>query len=462
MSRKKDEAPRKNIEKLRQSEESIKQREEREAERLIQNDIDEIHREEDFSEYLDGIMDTGEDLEKFRILTGLSGLIHKDDTEIFYQTVFAQKRGHYTPIVLTSDGKVHPVKNQAKFLMETIKDDDGNPLFRKIKDVPEEERYQFFEKNGVRYKFNQRVFWDDTQNIRTVDNRAIHDVVNKKVYTKQIFVELKEIVTDYFYHMNLHEYDVISTVPVVSNVLHAIGHLFYLVLYGGMNAGKSTVLNLISFLEFCGYFTGKGTVASSCRNMHFLGIALNQDEFEKMSKDEKTMMVGVFNSGLNSWGRYTLSNMGIRDISKQALGLRTFAMKCFTCNDLTGFDPSFIDRLYVIQATRTNKKLKNINRPTYADLERFQQMRNKLFVYCLFNWKDIITDIDETKKELEKEGIFGRDTDKNSIILGIIKHFLGASHSKKVKRYIAEKAPVLQLEHTRTMEYTILDRIVTS
>ena len=132
----------------------------------------------EFSKYLDGIMDTGEDLEKFRILTGLSGLIYNDDTEIFYQTVFAQKRGHYTPIVLTSDGKLHPVKNQAKFLMETIKDDDGNPLFRKVKDVPEEERYQFFEKNGVRYKFNQRVFWDDTQNIQTIDI-----VLKKQIYS---------------------------------------------------------------------------------------------------------------------------------------------------------------------------------------------------------------------------------------------------------------------------------------
>jgi len=93
-------------------------------------------------------------------------------------------------------------------------------------------------------------------------------------------------------------------------------------------------------------------------------------------------------------------------------------------------------------------------------LKRFQDLRNKLFVYCLFHWKEIRDDIDGMRNKLEEENVFGRETDKNSIILGITKHFLGDNYTKKVKEYIEQKAPVLQLEHVKTMEYIVLDTIV--
>jgi len=443
-------------------------RKEKKVERLVRKDMDEFYGQAKVHDYINDIMDTREDKEKFKVLKSLSGIITNDDKEIFYQTVFAKKQGRCTPVVLTSNESLHPVKNRANILIkhsmdlmtEEYKDENGNPIYKKLKDVPEEERYQFFEYNNVTYKFIQSVFWDDSHNIQTIDNNAIHDVINKKEYNKQIFKELRNIIKEYFFHTRPYEYDVLGTAAVISYIAHVLGNVFYLCFLGGMGTGKSTTLSLLSFLQFNGRFSGKGTVPSSVRLIHFHGISLNQDEFEKMNKEEKTMIVNVFNTGFNSYGVYTLTNMGIKDVRRQIISMKTFGMKSFTCNSLTGFDPSFIDRLYVILSIKTNMKLKNIYRLSAIDLKRFQDVRNKLFVYCLFHWREIRDDIDEMRNKLEGENVFGRETDKNSIILGVIKHFSGDVYAGKVKIYIQQKAPVLQLEHVKTMECIVLNTIV--
>lgn len=427
-----------------------------------------VRSEERLNDFLGHIMDTADDKQRFSMLPALSGIINIQGEDVFYHTVFAEKQGRYTPVVATSQGRLCQVRDNAVILLaqsqdvgnKNYKDTDGEPLYKKISDVPVEERYQFFEESGVRYKYTQPVFWNLDHGIQLIDNTAIHDVVNRKEYTKQIFNDNKAIVRDYFYHPNEYEYDVLCTADIVSYIKDVLGNVFYLCMYGGMGTGKSVGICLLSFLQYHGYFTGKGTVPSSCRLLHYFGIALNQDEFEKMRQDERNMLVCVFNTGLNSYGRYTLTNMGARDMQRQAIALRTFGMKSFTCNDLGGFDASFIDRLYVVLSVKTNKSLKNIYRLNTSELKRFQEMRNKLFVYCLFNWRQMRDDIDGMRATLETKNVFGREIDKNSIILGIVKHFLGDNYAAKVQAYIEKKAPVSQLEHFKTMEYIILETIV--
>lgn len=444
---------------LRRQDELIKQRENREIDKLIQRDVAEIDRHEEIVEFLENIMDTPEDQERFRITPFLSGLLYNEVDDLFFHTVFARKQGKCTPVVLLSNGKVEAVRNNAKILMDETVDDDGKPVYKKIKDVPKEEHYQFFKHNNIRYKFTQPVFFDETHGINTVDNEAIQNIVNNKIHTKKIYHEVNETVRKYYFHPSRYEYDVLCVASVVSNIIHLLGNVFYLVFLGGMGAGKSTGLTLLSFLQFNGRFGGKGSVPSSVRLIHQFSIALNQDEFEKIGGDEKNLLVNVFNTGFNRYGKYTITNMGVKDITKQVIGFNTYGMKSFTCNSLTGFDPSFIDRCHVILQVKTNKKLKNIFNLTDKELKHFQNIRNKLFVYCLSNWKEILLDIKEMKNLLEGEGVFGRETDKNSIILGIIRHFKGNEYALKVKQYLEEKAPVLQMEHAQTMEFVILDSI---
>ena len=436
-----------------------------EADRLadiqIQYDKDKVYKSSQRHEFIvKNLMDTPEDKESFKILNFLSGIIYVENNAVLYAVVFPKKYGLFSPVAVLSNKEMYLVRNNAHIVMENEKDDDGKSLYKKISEVPSEEHYQFFKINKVTYKFNKPVFFDANQSINTVDNDAIHDVLNGKVYTVQIFNDLIEIITSYFFHPNKYEYDVIGAATVVSYITHILGNVFYLVMYGGRGTGKSSLICLNSFLQFKGYFTGKGTIPSSVRLLNFQEIALNQDEFEKMKGDEKMRMVNVFNNGFNIYGKYTITNTNIRDISKQVTGMNTFGMKSFTGNTLSGFDPSFIDRLYVINSIKTNKSLSNIYELNRKDMQRFQSMRNKLFVYCMSNWKQIKGDITEVKKQLEKQKIFGRETDKNSLILGIIQHFKGEDYAKKVENYIQKKAPVQQLEYVLTLEYIILDTIV--
>ena len=66
--------------KLRNAEEQIKQREKREADRLIEKDLDELYTQEQFDDYLNSIMDNEKDNEKFKILKSFSGIINSKST----------------------------------------------------------------------------------------------------------------------------------------------------------------------------------------------------------------------------------------------------------------------------------------------------------------------------------------------------------------------------------------------
>lgn len=434
------------------------------AERQIKRETEQIIYGDNF---LDSIMDTPEDKEKVKLIKSFSGIIDTKNGEIFYHTVFAEKHGKFTPVVVTNEGKIYAVKYQAIELLELsqdedepdLKDDKEKPIYSKLSDVPSDEHYFFFERKGVRYKYSKKVKWTNSQ-INTIDNDAIRDVIDLKPYDKKIFMDLVEIIKEYYYHSNHYEYDILATAAIITYIKNCLGNVFYLIFFGFMGTGKSTGLVLLSFLQFRGFFTGKGTVASSCRLIHTHSIDLNQDEFEKMDKKEKTQFVNIMNNGFNSYGKYTLTDTNRKDIYDQGISLDTFGMKAFTCNDLDGFHPSFIDRCHVIRAVKRNKHLKNIYKLSKEELHRFQDMRNKLFVYCVFNWKKIIENIKQMEQVLEEQNLFGRETDKNSIILGIIQHFKGSDYEKAVEQYLSEKAPVHQLERYITIETVILETIV--
>jgi hypothetical protein len=398
-------------------------------------------------------IDTDEDKNKYNVLRTAGGIVQNQGQDHFYQIAYGLKKGHYNPVVLFDTGAIFPILDNADILLEAR-------AYESLKEIPKSQKYQYFDYNGYIYKFSKPIFINDCLNINIVNNDAIQDVINKRQYTKEIYEELKETTRSFFYHKDDFEFDVICSVIILSYIKHIIGRVFYLVLLGGMGTGKSTLIYLLSHLQLNGYFTGEGTIPSTARLIHLHDISLSQDEFEKMSSASRMKLVNVFNTGFNRFGKYTFTNMGKKDIKEQILGLDTFCCKSFTCNSLTGFDTSFIDRLYVIIAVKSPKSLKDIHLLSAKDRKHFQNIRNKLFTYTLFNWNDIVDCIEKTKRYLEKKGLFGRETDKNSIILGIIRHFKGFEYAKQVESHIANKAPVLQLEYVRSMELIVLTSIV--
>jgi len=118
--------------------------------------------------------------------------------------------------------------------------------------------------------------------------------------------------------------------------------------------------------------------------------------------------------------------------------MNTFGYKSFSCNSqnlLSDFDDSFLSRCYTKNGIRNNRKLKDLKKLSVKDKQRFQDVRNKLFYYCVVNYSEIEKSISEVKGNLEQEGIFGRGNDTNSMILGILKHF-EIDNYDDVKEYV--------------------------
>ena len=414
---------------------------------------------------LDNLMDTVEDKFKFVVLRSLSGRIHKSK-DLMFSVIFTSKLGRYHPIVVLSNGEIYPITDRYKELLgeiakyEQTQDEKNNPTYSNKNSIPDWEKYQYFKYMGTTYKFSFPISKDITTDIQSTDNNAINYIMNNKIFSPEIYDDVVKNITDFYYHPSKYEYDVMGAFAIESYIYEMLGRTIYLIFYGKQGTGKTYAIEILRYLMFNGYITGKGTIPSTVRKIHNKGISLCQDEFEKMDKGDTVKFVAVCNSGFNPNKHYSIVNMAVKDITKQDVEFRTFCPKTFTANSLYIFDASFLDRCYIVNSVKAGKPLKDIYQLSQEDVSHLQEIRNKLFIYCINNWEKILKDIDETKKELESQGVFGRETDKNSIILGIIKHFKGKEYSDEVKKYIKEKAPLEKLEKTLSMEEIILTEIV--
>jgi len=400
--------------------------------------------------FLDSVCDTVEDADKHQMLYYTTDIINSLDRNVLFHVCYARKKGVFTPVLITSKGEVCEIN-----LHNKVVSDDGKTV-----ELPLYAQYNYFNYNGTLFQFNSRLFFDPVHRISTVSNTVFDDIITFKSYNRDdLYNGLTGLLKQYFYTPYTYEYDILACNIILSYLKGALGRVFYIVFIGAPGTGKTTGLLLLSFLQHNGKFGGKGTVASSVRLLHSFGISLCQDEFDKMSNPEKTLMVGVFNSGFNKHGSYTITNTNVKDILRQTVSFHTFGCKSFTCNHLGGFDSSFLDRCYVLTSLKSNRSTLDINQLNKKQLLEFQGFRDKIFVYTLLHWDGIRDTINNMKTGLEKEGVFGRESDKNSIILGIIQHFKGKPYALGVKRFLEEKAPVVQVERPYTMEYIILKAI---
>jgi hypothetical protein len=372
---------------------------------------------------------------------------------IFYQTVYLENDGKYKPYVVTSKGEIKFVENNEENLKEKLDRKDWRT-------IQEEDRYFYFDYGDSRYKYYHELGFKDTFPIFTVNDDIISLIKDENLPSKkEVYDYTKQIIMDYWDHSNSYEYDVSTVFALMSYILRALGKTFYFILQGKEDTGKSTWQKVIARLQLNGKFSGKTTIASSVRQIHYLSINVNQDEFDKLSKEDKNVFIGVLNTGLYADGTYELCDMNKRNFIDQNTILFTFGEKSFSTNNLYGFDTTFLSRCYICICIRQGRKLKDINDISPEENQRFQIQRNDNFVYCLFNWDQIKKDIHDVKEELEKEGLFGRYTDMNSIILGIVKHFKG-DYYLEVKKHLEEKLGLAQEERTETKDSIILEFLV--
>jgi hypothetical protein len=402
-------------------------------------------------EFLDTIVDSPEDEDKYKILQHLSNILTVNGGDLFSQVVFARKKGRFSPVLVTSNNEVVQIRDR---------EDDLIKIGTKKKDIPQWEKYSYAEYNGCRLQFSHQLRFDPVHGINTVDNRVLDSILNSKVPPKTIYDDCFKIAKEYYYLPKSFEYDVFTSAVIISYIKNILGRVFYVVFFGAPGTGKSTGLRLLSLLQHNGRFCGRGTVASSIRLIHSHGISLCQDEFDKLGNDEKILLCGVFNNGFNLEGVYSITNTNVQDVLRQVVSFRTFGCKSFTGNEIGGFDPSLIDRCYVFNSAKASRSTKDVFQLNRTEMDRFQELRNQLFVYTLFHWKELRDSINSIKTWFEKEGLFGRESDKYSLVLGIIQHFKGKPYMLQVKEFLEQKAPVFVVERFQSMEYVILEALV--
>lgn len=240
---------------------------------------------------------------------------------------------------------------------------------------------------------------------------------------KAIFSTLTNTLNLYYEFYDNKESEVISCHIIHSYLLNLFGKTVYLLLLGERATGKSSLQVLMSKLQFNGCFSGKSTVPVTVRKVHCFQVALNLDELEKVSQDDKKTITGVFNTGYIKGGTYEVTDMTQQKDSDQIKSFHTFGTKTFSVNSIKGFDDSLISRCFTINTVKNTKRIQDIMSLTLKEEESFQNIRNATFIYCMTHWKEIQNSFKEAKSFFESKNIMGRSADTLAILGGIHFHF---------------------------------------
>lgn len=295
----------------------------------------------------------------------------------------------------------------------------SNKTFAQVKDSSFEFEQQIF-------KLKQNPIPTELNNsINSISKNRIADFISGKqaCSKEEIFTKLINTLNAYYDFYEDNEAYVVASHIIHTYLLGIFGKTVYLLLAGEKGTGKSSLQLLMSKLQFNGNFAGKSSVPVTVRKVHCYQCALNLDELEKISKDEKKIMIGVFNTGYTQGGTYEITDMNQKETAKQIKQFFTFSAKTFSVNNLKGFDDSLMSRCFTINTVKNEKSVEDIHDQKPEKEKLFQGIRDDLFVYCLEHWKEIQDYCQTTKEYLSDRKIMGRIAESLAILGGIYMYF---------------------------------------
>ena len=302
------------------------------------------------------------------------------------------------------------------------------------------DKFHSFEFEKEMYRFKLPVF-PPSPEINRPNKEGLRMFLEGKREDKRIlYDDLCAIVQEYYDFYSTDEMYFIVTNIIHSYLLNAIGRTFYVLLDGEAGTGKSSLQTLLSLLQFNGSFSGKTSMPAMVRNIHFFQASQNIDELDKLDKDDKKNAIGILNTGFLKNGAYVIVNMNKNNPEEQEQRFYTFGTKSFSVNK-TQFDHSLLSRCIVIHTVRNKRKVKNTFSLSCADSALLQNMRNRLFVYSLLHWKEMVQSIEQNKQYFEAQELFGRPADVYSIICGLHEYFSGKTELREelIKKEAFEK-----------------------
>lgn len=377
----------------------------------------------------------------------LSGYL---DNDTYFHTLFLQNHDEVKKVVVTSDGEIAEVKNKLDEKFREVAESDEQD--KEDIDEPGQYDYDYFVVDGDEYRYKHKTAKFKDIDLYTPSNNFLQYLKGKEV-NEQIFDDVRRQVKRYWDHYDDEWFDLVTAWIIHTYLVNGIGYTGYIILKGKEDTGKSTLQKIIARLSYNGFFSGKSTPAVTSRLAHFTQSTINLDEFEKNADDE---VQGVFNTGQRKGAKYSFTNMNKEDIEEQITSLFSFCPKTLSVNSLYEFDSHFLSRAYILEATRTTRSIEKIENMSKQDEKRFEQYRNDLLAYCLFNHDKVISNIEEYRESLE---FSGRESDKIGLICGILDHFKSQEKAQEVQDFLSDKKD-LQEEQINQRLKTLFERIV--
>lgn len=333
----------------------------------------------------------------------LSGLMNGK----FYHTVFIPTGAMYEPCIIFEDGAHIEVITEYR-----DKKEKKNPLYNYIKNG---DSYYIFDTGGPLW-FNSRV-------INGPSKRGILKAINQEKISKaELYNQAKNVLSEYYDFYDEREVDIVFSHIIHTYILELIGKTFYLLLDGDPGTGKSSLQKLMAKLQYHGSFSGKSTVASMARKIHFLSASINFDELDKLPKDQLYTAIGILNTGAYKDATYEITNMDASSPEGQIKIFNTFSAKTFSTNDSRQLD-SFLSRCVIINTVENRRPVSSIDGLKETERASIQEVQDLIFSFCLQNGRDISEFIKKVGKEISDEGRYGRSADIFSIIGGILSYF---------------------------------------
>jgi len=321
------------------------------------------------------------------------------------------------PVILTSEREMIPFKRNK--LIEHNIEILGVPNY-----IWEEERY------------NANMIKDFLKN----ENR---------VYTfDEIYYELKNLLEWGFDFPDERAFDFIASYIIGTYFFKLFKKYSYLYIWGTKRSGKTKLLTFLANTCFNGVLTLAMTPATIYRLLTLLNCSLMIDETDRIAKKEKGDLRDILNSGYKEGGRVTRTREIVtRDGSKNFITefYLTFSPKALA--NIEGMEDVLKDRALTLIMQRSTS-LKASRDYNYKE-DRWKNLRTKLLLYMLENWKEVnkvhhfINDIvlkiqmgeigekGEMVKNNVKKGEIGEKGDKKHILQNNISNEISEVSSKE-------------------------------
>ncbi len=318
----------------------------------------------------------------------------------FYFVAYLQDGFTNYPMIIFEDGSV-----------EAIKYDYGKD-------------YHYIEMNDKYYIFKNKCI--KLNGLNYISKNGIRRIIEKeKVDKVKLYDDLKVLIREYVDDdIKPYEYDIDICHILHSYMINILGKTFYLLLYSDKpNTGKSTRQMIYSRLQYNGNYAGKTTPALAARKIHFSQASVNIDEFERQSKENKNIILGLFNTGAYKNGTYEFVNMNKNKLDEQITTLRTFCTKTVSSNHIY-YDETLLSRSIIRRCHSNIRRVKNSFNPEQKDLDKMQRLTDDLHIFILNNWKEITQRIYDMETILQQNNeIIGRRKDIIAMIVGIYSMF---------------------------------------